>query len=177
MLPLLRDNAAWYVCHSPYAQEPIRAMSTPCSVMRAYTGAADAAAPQQRCKPVRLALSRVRIQPHKQPRAVSRVSCVHAQKQLVLLLLSNDVDRYSLSVTIYVPIRAVSRCPCGVMRTCTGAAFAAAPQRRRNPVRLPLGRQVGTHPYTRLCSVSVVSCVLAYTGAACAANPQRRRNS
>ena len=74
------------------------------------------------------------VHPHKQSRAVSEVSCVHAQKQLVPLLLSTDADRYSLSVTIYVPIRAVVCCLCGVMRTYTGAAFAAA-QRRRSPVR------------------------------------------
>ena len=45
------------------------------------------------------------------------------------------------------------------------------------PMLGPMGLELGIHPYTRLCSVSVVSCVLAYTGAACAANPQRRRNS
>ena len=62
--------------------------------------AAGTAAPQQRCNPVRLACRRVRIHPRKQSCAVSRVSCVHAQTQPVPLLLSNDVDRYTVSASI-----------------------------------------------------------------------------
>ena len=118
--------------------------------------AAGTAAPQQRCNPVRLACRRVRIHPRKQSCAVSRVSCVHAQTQPVPLLLSNDVDRYTVSASIYVPVRVFVLCPCGVMRTYTGAALAAAPQRRRSPVRLT-SRQVRIYPDTRPCSVSVPS--------------------
>jgi hypothetical protein len=132
--------------------------------MRTYTGAAGTAAPQQQCNPVHLARRCMRIHPHKQSCAVSMVSCVHTQKQLVPLLLSNDVDRYSLSVTIYVPVRAVSRSLCGAMRTYTGAVFAAAPQRRRSPARLT-SRQQRRRPvqlvrhhlctYTSSCALSL----------------------
>jgi hypothetical protein len=147
--------------------------------------AAGTAAPQQRCNPVRLACRRVRIHPRKQSCAVSRVSCVHAQTQPVPLLLSNDVDRYTVSASIYVPVRVFVLCPRGVMRTYSGATLAAAPQRRRSPVRLT-SRQVRIHQTPGLlCLCTVTSahrssmCCRSYATtqpeAACAAAPQQRR--
>ena len=156
MLPLLRDKAARYVCHSPYARDPYDQLCTVSVASCAHTPSSWYRCSSTTMQPCTYCCRRVRIHPHKQSCAVSRVSCVHAQKQPVPLLPSNDVDRYTVSASIYVPVRVFVLCPCGVMRTYTGAALAAAPQRRRSPVRLT-SRQVRIHPDTRPCSVSVPS--------------------
>ena len=121
-----------------------------------------------------IACRRVRIHPHKQSRAVSRVSCVHAQTQPVPLLLSNDVDRSSMCCQPSTTAQLVGYCICGVMRTYTGAAGLVVPH--NGPVRLACHR-VRTHPSEKPCASSVGT--RSHSEAPCAAAPpvKRRRRT
>ena len=156
MLPLLRDKAARYVCHSPYARDPYDQLSTVPVASCAHTPSSWYRCSSTTMQPCTSCLSPCAHTPTQAVLRCLSVSCVHAQKQPVPLLPSNDVDRYTVSASIYVPVRVFVLCPRGVMRTYSGATLAAAPQRRRSPVRLT-SRQVRIHPDTRPCSVSVPS--------------------
>ena len=92
-------------------------------------------------------------------------------KQLVPLLLSNDVDRSSMCCQPSTTAQLVGYCICGVMRTYTGAAGLVVPH--NGPVRLACHR-VRTHPSEKPCASSVGT--RSHSEAPCAdAPPVKRR--